>query len=216
MSEFISFLNHRLKKELPGPEAQFRMSPPRTESKYRTPASDAKKAAVMVLFYYKDQDLTFVIIERSASHPRDKHGGQLSLPGGKYEDTDIDLAHCALRETQEEIGIMATDIRLIGALTPIYVFVSNFAVSPYIGFLDSRPTFLPQPSEVSAILEVSIVNVFHPSSKGIKRVQAHDLLIPNMPYYDLEGKTLWGATAMVLSEVEALYTEFLAVVGNRD
>lgn len=190
-------------KELPGWEAQKTMAPGESPL-YRTVPEDHFKAGVMALIYEEDNEHFIVIIERARNNPNDKHAGQLGFPGGKYEVQDGDMLSCALREVEEEIGVTQAAINNVLPLSTLYVFASNFNVFPYLGFLSHKPKFTAQKSEVHDIITVPISKILDPAVKSVKDIKVRELFIPKAPYYDLDGKVLWGATAMIMSEVEWL------------
>jgi 8-oxo-dGTP pyrophosphatase MutT (NUDIX family) len=196
----IDLLRHRLSQDLPGRPAQYKMAHA-VRTNYPPPPPDARIACVMALLYPKSEDWHLVLIERMASNPNDRHGGQISFPGGSFDVTDDSLIACALRETQEEVGILGQDIDVIGQLTDLYIPVSNFQVHPFVGVIDYHPTFIPQPSEVKSVLEVPL----HTLQKA-ETIQKTDMrlsgniILKNVPYYNVDNHIVWGATAMMISE----------------
>ena len=131
------------------------------------------------------------------------HGGQISLPGGKQEKSDPDLAYTAKRETFEEIGVEPGLIREIGRLTPLYVPHSNFVIQPVIGFAASRPAFVPDHKEVAGIITPSLKALFDPENRKTMILKRGGFEI-TAPYYDAGGHRIWGATAMIMSEFEKI------------
>lgn len=205
--QFIQSLEFRLEKSLPGFVAQSKMAGFTSSPEfYRTP-EDHRVACVMIVLYPKDSQWHFVLIERSSHDPEDKHAGQLSLPGGKLDDSDKTLEDCALRETYEEIGINPSMIGILGSLTPLYVKVSNFLVHPFIGFTKEYPKFVPQSSEVQNIFETPLSLILDPSQKKFTDIEVRQMVLKNIPAYQIEGRNLWGATAMILSEFEEILKE---------
>ena len=197
---FIEQIKTRFIHPLPGRAAQIKMAP--SVAREFAPATDARIACVLALLYPKNSDWHIVLIERmSSKNKNDRHSGQISFPGGGYEDSDGLLTRAALREAEEEVGVFSKDISIIGQLSDMYIPVSNFLVHPFVGYMDYAPNFIPQPSEVKDILEIPIPKLKDPST-----VQVTDLKIPegftikNVPYYSLNGHIVWGATAMMLSE----------------
>jgi 8-oxo-dGTP pyrophosphatase MutT (NUDIX family) len=197
---FIEKVKTRFINPLPGRAAQSKMAP-RIVREF-TPATNARIACVLALLYPKNDAWNIVLIERMHSdYKNDRHSGQISFPGGGYEDSDGLLARAALREAEEEVGVFSKDISIIGQLSDMYIPVSNFLVHPFVGYMDYAPTFVPQPSEVKDILEVPIPKLQDPST-----IQATDIkistgmVLKDVPYYDLNGHIVWGATAMMLSE----------------
>ena len=173
-------------------------APLRLDKYYEAPPS-ARKAAVMVLLLLAGDEPEVVFIKRP-DHPKDPHSGQISFPGGRLEQEDDSYVSCALRETYEEIGIPTDDIHVIGPLSKLYVFASNNLVFPFVGYLDYKPKYRLQTSEVEKVISVP-VRYFSSSevcNKKEMRVKGH--LLKDVPYYDLMGHTLWGATAMIFTE----------------
>jgi len=193
-------IKQRLHKELPGWEAQKQMSPIKG-AKYREVTPHAKKAAVMLLIHpNKDGEWSLFYIKRTNHNPEDKHGGQISFPGGQVDSTDADYTATALRETYEEIGINKEDIQVLGHLTPLYVFASNFFVQPVVGFLPYYPELTLQASEVQYVIESRLEILQNKETINYMDFTLHGFKAKNMPYYNLEGEVLWGATAMMTSE----------------
>lgn len=201
MTEFIQEVELKLQAPLPGLTAHYKMSHV-VRQHYRTPPKDARVACVLALFYPKDGDSHIVFIERDSSNPNDRHKGQISFPGGKYEKEDSTYEQGALREAEEEVGVNAKDIKVLGNLTELYIPVSNFLVYPFVGFLNYRPEFIPQIGEVKSILEVPFADfqktdIIQETDLKVRQ----NMTLKNVPYYNVNGKTLWGATAMMMSEL---------------
>lgn len=184
--------------------AQTRMSPVVDSQKYRQPGPNHKTACVMALLHPKNEELFVTFIKRAASHPDDKHAGQIGFPGGKFEEDDESLMMCALRETEEEIGVPTSHIEVIGSLTSLYVFASDFMVYPFVGYLDYLPEYKPQIEEVAGIYEVPVQHLVDPNYKVSRRVLLKDGMHREAPGYDIQGDFLWGATAMISSELESV------------
>lgn len=199
---FIQELESRLEKDLPGFEAQLKMSGSHATPDWYEVTEDHRVACVMLMLFPKKSGWNFVLIERSHEDPHDKHAGQLSLPGGKMDDNDKTLEDCALRETYEEIGINPGQIGILGALTPLFVKVSNFLVHPFIGFTTDYPKFVIQTSEVHQIIETPVQLLLDDSNKKPADILVREFKLKNVPTYQVQGKNLWGATAMILSEFE--------------
>ena len=142
-------------------------------------------------------------------HEKDIHSGQISFPGGRYEESDNTLEYCALRETEEEVGVSIDEVTVIGQLSELYIPVSNFQVYPFVGYVKSTPIFVPQPSEVQHVIEVPIEMLKDVSNqKTIDYRVRKNIILKNTPYFDFYGNMVWGATAMMLSEFRAV------VLGN--
>lgn len=205
IESFVDNLKSALQHNLPGADAQNIMSPIEDSIKYRQVPKEHKVASVMALLHPKQSELFLTLIKR-ASHPKDKHAGQLGFPGGKMELEDESFLECALRETEEEIGIQRNKIEVLGNLTPLYVFASNFNVYPYVGFTSEVPEYVVQESEVSSVIEVSIEKIFHPNNKIYKPVKLSIGADMEVAGYNVNNHFLWGATAMITSELEAIFS----------
>lgn len=202
MHNFIQHLQTQLQGPLPGQDAQYRMAPAFRGRQAPAPGQ-ARLAGVLALLYPKDSIWHLALIERVAAvNATDRHGGQISFPGGKYESDDGILLNTALREAQEEIGVVAKDIKMLGALTELYIPVSNFSVHPFVGWLDYVPNFQPQWSEVQAVLEVPFELLQAPATLQTTDVKVGTgMVLKEVPYFNLFGRVVWGATAMILSEL---------------
>ena len=159
------------------------------------------KSAVLVLFYEKEDGINLVLILRKKYHG--VHSAQVSFPGGKHDPEDEALKLTALRETEEEVGIKKEDIHVIGQLTDLYIPPSNYLVQPFVGYLEQTPEFTPEPKEVEEVIEAPLSLLLDDSIMGKKKIKvsARNLKI-NYPYFDVKGHTVWGATAMMLSELK--------------
>ena len=161
--------------------------------------------AVMSLIYPVENIPHILFIERPEYDG--VHSGQIAFPGGKIEKTDASYLDAALRETFEEIGVESKHIKVVGALSEIYVLASNFMVYPFVGLLNEIPSLVLEQKEVANTLEVPLHRFFEPEiikEKPIKNALGFTLMAP---YYDLEGKVLWGATAMMVSELCAIISK---------
>jgi 8-oxo-dGTP pyrophosphatase MutT (NUDIX family) len=202
--DFIQRLANRLQQPLPGEAAQFRLAPAVRRVQLTVPP-DARQAAVLALFFPKNNDWHLVFIERDSSNPNDRHGGQISFPGGKFEPEDGTLAHTALREAREEVGVDPGNIEILGALTDLYIPVSNFHAHPFVGFTAETPAFVPQVREVRSVLEVPFALLQQPDIVQFIDLQlAQNLILKQVPHFNLFGKVVWGATAMMLGELLAV------------
>ena len=203
-----------LQNPLPGYPAQAKMQHlARKEAMENLPAipDDHKKAAVMCLFYPHNGEWTLVFIQRPDYDGA--HSGQIAFAGGGVEPSDRNTAETALRETYEEIGVLPETIEILGSLSELYIPVSNFLVYPYIGYTPARPEFLLDPVEVAGIIELPLQHFFEPErqSFGDIHIGIHNYLLKDVPFYIVEDKKLWGATAMMLSEFVAILTSFTSI-----
>lgn len=201
MIDFIQQLERSLKAPLPGRKAQYKMAHAVRQDTPPPPAN-AREAGVLALFYPKVKDWHLTLILRPNKNPNDRHGGQVSFPGGKREASDANLEATALRETEEEVGVDRRDIRVLGGLTELYIPVSNFLVQPYVGYLEYEPVFRPQPSEVEQVLEVPFAAFMNEKNRQRIDLQINaQIKLKEVPYFAVQQQTVWGATAMMISEL---------------
>lgn len=174
-----------------------RMAPiPRPFRRVGTPGQP-RLAAVLILLYPVDEMLYFALMRR-AEYPG-VHSGQISLPGGKHESAET-FEQTALRETCEEFGV-CDGIRILGALTPLYVPPSDFEIHPVVGYAPTLPRWKADPVEVAEIIQVSLHTLFDDQLKGIEDMPRAEMTL-RVPFYHLEQHKVWGATAIILSEFE--------------
>ncbi|WP_208506459.1 CoA pyrophosphatase [Roseivirga sp. E12] len=205
--QFVDSLAKRLTEPLPGRSAQETMAPrPISERRFQEdPNNPARPGGVMVLLYPKNGDIYIPLTKRPVY--TGAHSGQVSLPGGKVEQTDRDIVHTALRETQEEIGVANESIEVIGQLSELFIIASNFKVFPTVGVLRSPPNLIPDAREVTRVLTPSIRELRDLSRRSTKTMHFPPYTIES-PYFDVEGEVVWGATAMILSELVHVIEEF--------
>lgn len=165
------------------------------------PNRRTQKSAVLVLFYPHEDEIYLPLILRPAYDG--VHSGQMAFPGGRYEKTDEDLIRTAKREAQEEIGLRLTDVEIVGVLSELYIPPSNFYVLPVVGCLPYRPDFFPDPREVEKVIEVSLREIQDKSIIGISEMIVRDTPI-QAPHYLIRSHQVWGATAMMISELLTL------------
>ncbi|WP_277479241.1 NUDIX hydrolase [Catalinimonas alkaloidigena] len=192
-------------QSLPGWEAQIRMSTQMHKNARLKPPKYSKQAAVLMLLFYHDDQLWMPLIQRPIYDG--VHSGQMALPGGKYEAQDKDLLTTALRETHEEIGVKVERDYVIGQLSELYIPPSNITVSPFLAIIPDKPSYIPDPLEVANITEVGLKALQSPENYSEKEVKIHNGQILKAPSYQIAGKTIWGATAMMLSELLFLFDE---------
>jgi 8-oxo-dGTP pyrophosphatase MutT (NUDIX family) len=153
-------------------------------------------AAVLVPLYLSDGALHAVFTKRRDDMRR--HAGEISFPGGRQDDDDTDLRLTALRESEEEIGLDADDVELIGALQPTPTIATNYAVYPFVGLIEPGRTWRPSAAEVAEVLEFPL----HRLREGYARRR---LLRRGVPFrtdvYCVDDHLIWGATARIVADL---------------
>jgi 8-oxo-dGTP pyrophosphatase MutT (NUDIX family) len=206
--KFDLFLKSIVKIEnlpLPAETSQFKMSPPYRADLIKLQAEKIKKArksAVMALFYPNVKGETYLILILRKTY-KGVHSAQVGFPGGKLETNETN-EQAALRETEEEIGVKQNEITVLKELTQMYIPPSNFYVKPFLGIVNSTPEFVKQDSEVETLLEVNIDDFLQEKTVETKTVTLANGLKVSVPAYNLNNHLVWGATAMMLSEVKDL------------
>lgn len=184
---------------LPGIEAQIRFAPrPRPGWRPGFGPENSRAAAGLLLLFPIAHEAHVVLTVRASHLP--SHAGQVSLPGGAVESGET-IEQAALREAHEEVGLDPAPVRLIGRLTPLHIPVSGFMLHPVLGVVGTRPALRPADCEVERILEVNLEDLIDPARRLSRRVLREDRGEVEIPYIDIQGAELWGATAMVLSEL---------------
>lgn len=156
--------------------------------------------AVLILLYPDGDDLRFPLTVRSQRLAN--HRGEVSLPGGAVEPSDADAAATALRESHEELGIQIEQLRVLGKLTSWYIAPSNFLITPVVASLDHKPELFPNSDEVSAVITSTLRYLLEPGSVITEEwtLRGNQMIVP---FFSIEGHKVWGATALVLSELVA-------------
>ncbi|WP_299128436.1 CoA pyrophosphatase [uncultured Winogradskyella sp.] len=193
-----------------GESSHAKMSPPyrlKLVEEMKEKAKDAKTAAVLALFYPKEEETYLVLILRKTY--KGVHSAQVGFPGGKYEDEDADLRATALREAEEEVGVAQSMVNILKKLSPLYIPPSNFMVHPYFGISEFTPKFIKQDEEVEAVLEVKLQDVLDNQNAIVTKVATSYSIEVKVPAFKLNGFIVWGATAMMLGEIKDLLKQVL-------
>lgn len=196
---------------LPGEVSHFKMAPEnriKELQESRLKKENAKKAAVMALFYPNDRQLTHLLLILRKTY-KGVHSNQIALPGGKVELTDINLQATALRETYEEVGVPSERVQVIRSISQVFIPPSNFEVQPFVGLYKEPSPFIPQESEVEALVEVSLVDFLDDTKIFQQKLSTSYGENIAVPAFKLNGYTVWGATAMMLSEIKELLKQVL-------
>ncbi len=212
--EFLKFkqlMSKVVNYELPGEEIHWQMAPIERLLELKIQAassSSTRKAGVMVLFYPDTNKMTRLVLILRKTY-KGVHSGQVGFPGGKMEADDDDLQHTALRETEEEIGVVKNHISVSKALTQLYIPPSNFMVFPFLGTVDFTPQFVLQPSEVEDIIEIDFPVLMHDNAlitQSLSTSYASSIVVPAFKFNE---HIVWGATAMILNEVRHLFKQVI-------
>lgn len=204
---FHRYLLERSKKELPGRDAQMKMSPEPLDPDFVLPRKESDTAhpsSVLIPLYPDENDLLHVILTLRTDSIR--HAGQISFPGGRRENNET-AEETALRETEEEIGVGPGQIQIACNITPLYLHRTDNQITPFIGFIDKKPKLIPNPAEVEEAFSVSLHELI--DCQNLKKEQwdlSHASF--NVPFWTIHDVPLWGATAMMMSELIELYREF--------
>ena len=193
----------RLANPLSGIDSHLKMAPKHRADELlakKDEIQDAKKSAVMILFFHDDTGLKMIVIRRSVYVG--VHSGQIAFPGGRYEEEDGDVKVTAFREIEEEIGISEDKIEIIGRLSDIYVPPSNFLISIFVGYLDEKPVYKIDEREVNEVIEIPFDDFLKPDVIKYKDFYINSIkAISKAPYFDVTNAEIWGASAMVISEL---------------
>ncbi len=199
------------KMQLPGESVQFKMASMERLAELKRIAykkNTAKRAGVMALFYPGIDDKTHLALILRKAY-KGVHSAQIGFPGGKFEDSDFSLQETALRETEEEVGVLRNTVSVLKQLTEIYIPPSNFFVQPFVGVLTRTPQFILQKEEVEELIEVPLVHFMDDSVKTIQIISTSYAKNIEVPAFMLNNHLVWGATAMMLNEVREMLKELL-------
>ncbi len=209
--DWIKQLKVRLQEPLPGLDAQAEMLSVTMHKNGRAAApqkaaDNAREAAVMLLLFVKNDEWHTALMQRPETpYP---HSRQISFPGGGVESHDVSFEATALRETQEEFGIHPSEVEVLGALTPLYIPVSNYLVYPYVGYMTETPSYTLQPSEVEEVIEIPLREFLAADAIKTTTITTYnDVKLKGVPYFDVQNRVVWGATSMMLNEFMAIAKE---------
>lgn len=204
-THFLNTVPKLSKTPLGGLTAQFKLAP---EMRLPVAASflkshNPKKAAVLSLFFPNSNNETCFLLTLRANY-NGVHASQISFPGGKLDASDTCLKQTALRETFEETGIEQSSVTIFKQMTDVYIPPSNFLVTPFLGFINYTPTFKIN-YEVAQVVTVSINDFFKDSCISKQKITTSNSKNLEVPCFVLNNFTVWGATAMMLSEIREIF-----------
>jgi len=195
---FSERLQQRLQQPLPGEAAHRKMASSARTRLGVKPNERTRRSAVLLCFYPYQESIYVPLILRPQYDG--VHAGQMAFPGGRMERFDENLTRTALREAQEEVGIRVSDVTVLGLLTELFIPPSNFYVQPVVGILPYRPDFYPDPREVEDIVEVDLDTLLDETIVGNSKIEVRGMTV-DAPFYQIQGHRVWGATAMMISEL---------------
>ncbi len=201
LDELVKKIGEAVKKGLPGEEYQYKMAPlgRRSMDEYLQRDPKPRHGSVLILLYPHLEKIFTVLILRPEYDGN--HSGQVGFPGGKPEAADENLTHTALREAQEEVGVDPASVTVICELTNLYIPVSNYRVHPFLAYSHKRPDFVLDEKEVQRIIEMPVDHILNDAIVKEKEIFFRSLnKKTTAPYFEIGNETVWGATAMILSE----------------
>lgn len=204
--EFLRLSSKIKNIKLPGEASHLKMTPPSRKELLSIPEESilkARKAGVLALFYPDEANQVKILLILRKTY-EGIHSAQVGFPGGKLEADDASIEDAAIRETFEEVGVPKNDIIVIRALTSVYIPPSNFYVQPFIAITPQTPFFKLQEDEVEALIEVDLQHFLDDNVVMNNRVKASYSIDLEVPIFQLNGHLVWGATAMILSEIKDL------------
>ncbi len=202
-SDLPQRLDRRLRRPLPGQAAQRRFAPQLCYGRhFGPPPSDVRSAGVLVLFY-REGDAWRLPLTLRPEHMK-AHAGQVSFPGGRVEAGETS-DQAALREFEEELGV-SQGVEVLGHLSPLYVFASNFWITSWLAATEKPLTFRPHPDEVAALVTLPVASLLDSAAYGQMEIERRGLTF-RTPCIDVPPYRIWGATCMILSELIAVLEE---------
>lgn len=206
MDELTARLSERMASPLPGLQAQLRMASKlrlKAAQTYNPDTSNAKIGAVLIALYPDEMGIVRTVLMKRPDYDG-THSGQVSFPGGKMEEADATVIETALREAEEEVNIKPEEVKVIGQLTNLYIPPSNFLVHPVLGILERPPLLMPDKHEVQSIHLPELSYLLRDDIIEEKDIILSSGFKMRTPYFEVDGHTVWGATAMMIAELKEI------------
>lgn len=206
INTLIEKLKISCQDDLPGKTAQnMLLAKPQVKIAFSNSVEHAIPSAVLILLYPYQDDIHFILTERT--NEVQHHKGQISLPGGSWENGE-QLHETALRETEEEIGISADKTKIIYELTPLFVKVTGYMIHPFVAYITQKPHIVPDQNEVNNVFTASISELMDPANQLTELMTIREIPV-DVPFFKFGKYKVWGATAMILSEFRYCLKEIL-------
>ena len=204
---FVKTFKKVTENGLPGVGAHAPLIPVNRISQPPIGDTSHRSSAVGIILHPVESSIHFILIKRPDYVGF--HGGQVSFPGGKMDEDDSSLEHTARRECFEEINLPLGLGKCIGELSEVYIPVSSFIMHPYIFFVEEIPFLTPDPREVESIISFDVFDITNPEKLKTMDIKlANGILRKDIPFFDIDGHKVWGATAMVLAELREILYQF--------
>jgi len=198
-STIKTYLKETLKGELPGTRAHSKMLPPGRRLKFvENELATVKQSSILLLLFPEGDHLYTCLTKRPRTMKY--HPGQISFPGGKVEKEDLSAEMTALREAREEVGLDQTGIEILGKLSDLYVEVSKFSIQPFLAWVDQKPDFVVDFGEVEELILFPVSDFVRNEVISETEMETVSGSL-QVKYYPFNGEIVWGATAMILSEL---------------
>lgn len=204
--DFLHYVPKLIASDLPAVDAHLKMAPLERVVSLKNNSignKNPRTAAVLMLCYPKDGKTHLVLIVRNSY--QGVHSAQIAFPGGKYEEEDADYVTTAIRETYEEVGIHPNKIEIVKSFTEVYIPPSNFMVHPFLGICREEISFIPDPLEVAGIIELPITTFLSDTIVIETELNTSYANAIKVPAFEIENHIVWGATAMILSELKEVF-----------
>lgn len=200
---FLEFVPKIRELNLPGLAQQLTMAPPFRKQLIEQPIDNPKRAAVVCLFHEGIDHETFFYLIRRSTYPG-VHSNQIGFPGGQIDSTDKSPWDAAKRELEEEIGISVKDVTLIKEMTPLYIPPSRFLVDFFMGYTMGKTELMIDANEVQQVIPVAVHELLNANSGFSSQVGSNGV---EVPIYTLSDNIVWGATAMMLTEIKSILSQ---------